>query len=72
MLDASKQTTFLDAFDRSGFKYLDKLTVAYKPRKGTFVVCKDELTFEGIEAFIGSVLSGDVQFKKVRQKPIIK
>ncbi|RWR81337.1 dnaJ protein ERDJ3A [Cinnamomum micranthum f. kanehirae] len=72
MLDASKRTTFLDAFDRSGFKYLDKLVVAYKPRKGTFVVFKDELTFEGIEGFIGSVLSGDIQFKKVRQNPIIK
>uniref|UniRef100_A0A7N2M5M0 Uncharacterized protein n=1 Tax=Quercus lobata TaxID=97700 RepID=A0A7N2M5M0_QUELO len=32
LLDATKQSAFLNAFDKAGFKSVDKLLVAYKPR----------------------------------------
>ncbi|WCJ28026.1 DnaJ protein ERDJ3A [Euphorbia peplus] len=72
LLDANKQQTFLNAFDKSGFKSLDKFLVAYKPRKGKFATFKGEMTEEEVERFISSILNGDVQFIKTRQKPMIK
>ncbi|KAF8394892.1 hypothetical protein HHK36_018830 [Tetracentron sinense] len=70
LLDATKQPAFLNSFDKSGFKSLDKLLVAYKPRKGKFTAFVNEVTTEEVERFIGSVLNGDVQFTKIRQKPV--
>lgn len=72
LLDATKQSSFLSAFDRSGFKSFDKLLVAYKPKRGKFAAFTGEMTKEEVERFIGSVLNGDVQFVKTRQKPVIK
>ncbi|KAK9124555.1 hypothetical protein Sjap_014157 [Stephania japonica] len=72
LLDAKKQQRFLDAMDRSGFKSKDKLIVAYKPRKGKFATFTNELTMEEVERFIGSVLNGDLQFSKIRQKPYLQ
>ncbi|XP_058075057.1 dnaJ protein ERDJ3A isoform X1 [Magnolia sinica] len=72
LLDSVKQPAFLNSFDKSGFKSSDKLLVAYKPRKGKFAVFKDEFAFEEVEQFIGSVLNGDIQFSKVRQKPVLR
>ncbi|XP_062095074.1 dnaJ protein ERDJ3A [Humulus lupulus] len=72
LLDASKQSSFLTALDKSGFKPSDKLLVAYKPRKGKFAAFKGEMTTEEVETFIGSVLNGDIQFTKTRQKPMVK
>ncbi|KAH9619723.1 hypothetical protein KSS87_006478 [Heliosperma pusillum] len=71
-VDATQQQTFLDAFDRSRFKSLDNFLLAYKPRKGKYAAFTGDLTEEEAEKFIGSVLSGDVQFSKTRQKPLIK
>ncbi|XP_077237008.1 DNAJ heat shock N-terminal domain-containing protein [Tasmannia lanceolata] len=72
LLDATKQPTFLNSFDKSGFKSSDKVLVAYKPGKGKFAVFSGEFTYEEIESFISSVLSGDIQFSKIRQKPVLK
>lgn len=72
LLDATKQSSFLSAFDKSGFKSLDKFLVAYKPKRGKFAVFAGEMTTEEVERFIGSVLNGDVQFSKTRHKPLIK
>ncbi|XP_074264572.1 dnaJ protein ERDJ3A-like [Silene latifolia] len=72
IVDATQQQTFLDAFDRSRFKSQDKFLLAYKPRKGKYAAFTGDLTEEEAEKFIGSVLSGDVQFSKTRQKPLIK
>ncbi|XP_010253803.1 PREDICTED: dnaJ protein ERDJ3A [Nelumbo nucifera] len=72
LLDATKQSAFLDSFDKSGFKSLDKLLVAYKPRKGKFALFTNEMTMEEVEKFIGSILNGDIPFKKIRQKPVLK
>ncbi|KAK3006380.1 hypothetical protein RJ639_016594 [Escallonia herrerae] len=72
LLDATKQQSFLNSFDKSGFKSSDKLLVAYKPRKGKFAAFADVTTLEEVESFIGSILNGDVQFKKTRQKPSLK
>ncbi|KAK9168092.1 hypothetical protein Syun_000232 [Stephania yunnanensis] len=72
LLDAKKQQRFLDAMDSSGFKSKDKLIVAYKPRRGKFATFTNELTTEEVERFIGSVLNGDVQFSKIRQKPYVE
>ncbi|KAM6550569.1 hypothetical protein CsatB_000377 [Cannabis sativa] len=72
LLDASKQSSFLTALDKSGFKSSDKLLLAYKPRKGKFAVFKGEITTEEVEMFIGSVLNGDVQFTKTQGKPMVK
>ncbi|KAL6337671.1 hypothetical protein AAG906_037264 [Vitis piasezkii] len=60
LLDATKQPAFLTAFDNSGFKSFDKLLIAYKPRKGR------------VERFISSVLNGDIQFTKIKQKPKLR
>lgn len=72
LLDVTKQAAFLNAFDKSGFKTLDKFLLAYKPRKGKFAAFVGEITPEEAERFIGSILSGDIQFSKTRQKPMLK
>ncbi|XP_076938423.1 dnaJ protein ERDJ3A [Bidens hawaiensis] len=72
LLDASSQTSFLYAFDKSGFKSSDRLLIAYKPRKSKFSAFTGDVTSEEVEKFIGSILNGDVQFSKTRQKPTFK
>lgn len=72
LLDATKHSSFLYSFDKSGYKYLDKLLVAYKPKKGKFAVYTGEVTMEEVEKFVSSVLSGDVRFSNVRQKPVLR
>ncbi|KAL0450994.1 UNVERIFIED_CONTAM: DnaJ protein ERDJ3A [Sesamum latifolium] len=72
LLDASKQQSFLNAFDKSGFKSSDKLLVAYKPKRGTYATSQGEITEEAAERFISEVLNGDIQFTKARQKPTLK
>ncbi|ERN05312.1 hypothetical protein AMTRI_Chr08g166970 [Amborella trichopoda] len=72
LLDASRQAQFLNAFDKSGFKSQDKLLVAYKPRRGKFVVFSDDFTLEEVERFIGSVLNGDTELKKILRKPELR
>ncbi|KAJ8550735.1 hypothetical protein K7X08_000105 [Anisodus acutangulus] len=72
LLDMAKQQSFLNAFDKSGYKSSDKVLLAYKPRKGKFAVFEGEVTTEEAEFFISSVLSGDIQFSNTRQKPIAK
>ncbi|CAA2972294.1 dnaJ protein ERDJ3A isoform X2 [Olea europaea var. sylvestris] len=72
LLDATKQQQFLNAFDKSGFKSSDRLLLAYKPKRGTYAVFQGEATEEEIEKFISSVLNGDVQFTKTKQKPSVK
>lgn len=72
LLDATKQSSFLNAFDKAGFKALDKVLVAYKPRKGTFAAFEGEMTMEESEKFISSILNGDVRFIKTRQRPFLK
>jgi len=72
LLDATKQSAFLNAFDKAGFKSADILLVAYKPRKRKFAAFVGETTTEEVERFISSVLNGDIQFKEARQKPVVK
>ncbi|KAJ9693989.1 hypothetical protein PVL29_009791 [Vitis rotundifolia] len=72
LLDATKQPAFLTAFDNSGFKSFDKLLIAYKPRKGKFAAYTSEITVEEVERFISSVLNGDIQFTKIKQKPKLR
>lgn len=72
LLDATKQPAFLNAFDKSGYKSSDKVLVAFKPRRLKFAVFEGEMTAEGVERFIASVLNGDLQFMKARQKPVLK
>ncbi|EXB52381.1 DnaJ homolog subfamily C member 16 [Morus notabilis] len=72
LLDATKQPAFLTALDKSGFKSVDKLLVAYKPRKGKFAAFDGEMNSEEVERFISSVLNGDVRFSKTRQSPVLK
>ncbi|CAN1277028.1 DnaJ protein ERDJ3A, partial [Linum perenne] len=72
LLDAPKQPAFLNAFDKQGFKSSDTTLLAYKPRKGKFAKLDGEMSVEAVETFISSVLNGDVQFTKTRQKPVVK
>ncbi|KAI3676286.1 hypothetical protein L1987_85891 [Smallanthus sonchifolius] len=72
LLDASNQSSFLYTFDKSGFKSSDRLLIAYKARKSKFSAFTGDVTSEEVEKFIGSVLNGDVQFSKMRQKPTFK
>ncbi|OMO84990.1 hypothetical protein CCACVL1_10481 [Corchorus capsularis] len=72
LLDATKQPSFLSAFDKSGFKSSDNFLVAYKPRKGKFAAFTGDMTIEEVETFISSVLNGDIQFTRTRQKPVVK
>lgn len=72
LLDAAKQQSFLNAFDKTGYKSSDKLLIAYKPRKGKYTVFKGEITIEEVENFISSVLSGDIPFRETRNKPVLK
>ncbi|GJT51216.1 DnaJ protein ERDJ3A [Tanacetum coccineum] len=72
ILDTSKQSSFLNAFDKSGFKSSDTFLIAYKRRKSKFSAFTGDITSEEVEKFIGSVLNGDVQFSKTRQKPTMK
>ncbi|XP_050382712.1 dnaJ protein ERDJ3A [Argentina anserina] len=70
LLDATKQPSFLNAFDKAGFRSLDKALVAYKPRRGTFAVLEAEITTEEVEKFITAILNGDIRFTKTRQSPL--
>lgn len=72
LLDAAKQQSFLNAFDKTGYKSSDKLLIAYKPRKGKYTVFKGDITIEEVENFISSVLSGDIPFRETRNKPVLK
>ncbi|XP_010543215.1 PREDICTED: dnaJ protein ERDJ3A [Tarenaya hassleriana] len=72
VLDATKQSSFMNAFDRSEFKSSEMLLIAYKPRRGKFATYRGDITMEEVEKFIGAVLNGDLQFTKTRQKPRIK
>lgn len=72
LLDASNQSSFLYTFDKSGFKSSGRLLIAYKPRKSKFSTFTGDITSEEVEKFIGSVLNGDVQFYKTKQKPTLK
>ncbi|KAG0453532.1 hypothetical protein HPP92_024836 [Vanilla planifolia] len=67
LLDANKQPQVLSSFDMSAFKHLDKLIVAYKPRKGKFAAFTGDTSIEEAEKFVSSVLNGDVGFSKIRQ-----
>nr|POE78971.1 dnaj protein erdj3a [Quercus suber] len=71
LLDATKQSAFLNAFDKAGFKSVDKLLVAYIPWKRKFASFVGEMTTEEVKRFIGSVLNGDIQFKETRKKPVL-
>ncbi|KAF6170391.1 hypothetical protein GIB67_014321 [Kingdonia uniflora] len=71
LLDANKQRTFLNSFDKSGFKSKDTLLVAYKPKKRKYVAFTNEVTMEEVQRFISSILSGDIQFQKIRQNPVL-
>ncbi|PIA32373.1 hypothetical protein AQUCO_04500166v1 [Aquilegia coerulea] len=72
LLDANKQQEFLNSLDRSGFKSKDHLVVAYKPRKGKFAAFTNDLMSDEVELFISGVLNGDVQFSKIKKKPVLK
>ncbi|KAJ1297597.1 hypothetical protein BS78_01G388700 [Paspalum vaginatum] len=72
LLDKNKQSAFLSSFDKSGFRSSDKLLIAYKPRRGKFAVYDEEVTHEEAERFVGSVLNGDVQLSKVKQKAVVR
>ncbi|XP_076939931.1 dnaJ protein ERDJ3A-like [Bidens hawaiensis] len=72
LLDASSQTSYLYAFDKSGFKSSERLLIAYKPRKSKFSAFTGDVTCDEVEKFIGSVVNGDVQFSRTRQKPTFK
>lgn len=72
LLDATKQPSFLNSFDKSGYKSLNNLLVAYKPRKEKFAVFTSEPTMEAVERFISAVASGDIPFKKIQQKPVLR
>ena len=72
LLDATKQSAFLNAFDKAQFKSVDKLLAAYKPWKRKFASFVGEMTTEEVERFIGSVLNGDIQFRETRKKSVLK
>ena len=72
LLDATKQPSFLSAIDKTGFKSSDNFLVAYKPRKGKFAAFTGDMAMEEVEKFISSVLNGDAQFTRTRQKPVLK
>uniref|UniRef100_A0A7N2MA48 Uncharacterized protein n=1 Tax=Quercus lobata TaxID=97700 RepID=A0A7N2MA48_QUELO len=72
LLDATKQSAFLNAFDKARFKSVDKLLAAYKPWKRKFASFVGEMTTEEVERFIGSVLDGDIQFRETRKKSVLK
>lgn len=72
LLDASKQSSFLNAFQKSGFKSSDAFLIAYKPKREKFTAFEGVMTLEEVEGFIISVLNGDVQFNKTRQKPVLR
>lgn len=72
LLDATKQQSFLGAFEKSGFKSKDNILVAYKSRKGKYVAFTGDMTIEEVAQFISSVLNGDLQFTRTRQKPVLK
>ncbi|KAJ0979374.1 hypothetical protein J5N97_014848 [Dioscorea zingiberensis] len=72
LLDATKQSSFLYSFNKSGYKSLDNLLIAYKPRREKFTVFTSEPTNESVERFISEVLSGDVQFSKIQQKLVLR
>ncbi|KAL1819133.1 hypothetical protein ACET3Z_014002 [Daucus carota] len=72
LLDATKQSSFLNSFDKNGYKSYDSLLLAYKRRRDKFAAFLGDVSMEEVEKFVGSVLNGDVQFSKTPQKPKLK
>ncbi|KAK4253314.1 hypothetical protein QN277_010637 [Acacia crassicarpa] len=72
LLDATKQPSFLKAFDKTAFKSSDVFLIAYKPKRRKFTSFLGEMTMEKVENFITSVLSGDIPFRETREKPVLK
>ncbi|KAL6987845.1 hypothetical protein U1Q18_013591, partial [Sarracenia purpurea var. burkii] len=72
LLDASKYAAFLNSFDKSGFKSIDKPLIAYKPRKGKYAAFIGDVTMEEVERFISLVLNGDIKFTKTQKRPTLK
>lgn len=72
ILDAAKQQSFLNAFNKTGYKSSDELLIAYKPKRGRYTVFIGEMTIEEAESFISSVLSGDIPFRETHKKPVLK
>lgn len=72
LLDAAKQPSFLNAFDKTGFKSSDMFLIAYKPKRRKFTSFLGETTTEEVENFISSVLNGDIPFRETREKPVLR
>ncbi|CAL0302613.1 unnamed protein product [Lupinus luteus] len=73
LLDAAKQQSFLNAFNKKGYKSSEKLLIAYKPKRRKYTVFRGEMTIEEVESFISSVLSGDIEFRETHEKkPVLK
>lgn len=72
LVDATKQSGFLYSFDKAGYSSLDKLLIAYKPKRRKAAVYTGKMTMEEVEKFVSSVLSGDVRFSNILKKPVLK
>ncbi|XP_028764492.1 dnaJ protein ERDJ3A-like [Neltuma alba] len=71
LLDATKQPSFLKAFDKTGFKSSNTFLIAYKPKRRKFTSFLGEMTMEEVENFVSSVLNGDIPFRETREKPVL-
>ncbi|XP_028798026.1 dnaJ protein ERDJ3A-like [Neltuma alba] len=71
LLDATKQPSFLKAFDKTGFKSSNMFLIAYKPKRRKFTSFLGEMTIEEVENFVSSVLNGDIPFRETREKPVL-
>lgn len=71
LVDATQQSSFVRAFNHGKVKGHDILLIAYKPRRGKFVLHKGQVTLQDAEAFVLAALGGDLTFSSVTKDPVL-
>lgn len=71
LVDASKNSSFLQAFGNPTFSKSDAVIIAFKPKRKRFAVFKESTSMEGVESFVTGALGGDVQFTACKKDPVL-
>ncbi|CAM6098798.1 unnamed protein product [Calypogeia fissa] len=72
LLDVTQQPSFVRAFTTGKVKGQDILLIAYKRRRGRFVLHKGPVTLQAAEEFVLAALGGDLTFQTVTEDPVLR
>ncbi|KAI5071104.1 hypothetical protein GOP47_0013355 [Adiantum capillus-veneris] len=72
VIDGTKQSAFLNSFEKSLSERENSLLIAYKPKKDTYAFYDGPLNLETAEKFVIEILGGDLQLQRVVQDPVLQ